>query len=194
MPPPAPKPNDSLLIYTTAILSGTDNQVWAKLAAITSSSTSGTKTTYTATVTPPLVTITGSTMTPVNIGYQPNNTGGSVDVSALLVRPTAFVVVNQTDLRYFDSYLTGASGSTASVNVSSNYVTFTTQLTIPGTTAPSDPSPTRFSVVTYEGHPFVGVVLHVRSRSYDTYLLNKQADSFATYMGIGSLISLKSNP
>ena len=190
VPPPAPKANDSLLIYTTAILSGTDNQVWAKLAAITGTSISGNRRTYTATVTPPLVTGT----IPVSISYQSNNQGGSVDVSAVLVRPTAFVVYNQTDLRFYDSYVTGASGSAASVNVNSNYVTFTDQLTLSGTVAPLDPSPTRFSVVTYQGRPFVGVVLHLRSKLYDTYLLNKQTDSFSTYMGVGSLISLKSSP
>jgi len=193
IPPPAPKPNDSLLIFTTAILSGTsifsgtDNQVCAKLAAITGTSTAGTRVTYTATVTPPLVAGT----IPVGISYQPNILGGSVDVSAVLIRPTAFVVVNQTDLRYYDSYVSGTNGG---VNVNSNYVTLTNQLTISGTAAPFDKTPTCFSVVTYENRPFVGVILHLRARNYDAYLSNKEANSFATYMGVESLISLKSNP
>ena len=195
VPPPPPRANDSLLIFTTAILSGTavlsgtDYLVSAKLAAVTGTSTAGTRITYTATVTPPLVTGTGKI--PVGIGYQPNISGSSVDVSAVLVRPTAFVVVNQTDLRYYDSYISGTSGG---VNVNANYVTLTNQLTLSGTAPLFDRSPTSFSVVTYEGRPFVGVVLHLRSRNYDACLANKQADSFATYMGVGSLISLKSNP
>ena len=196
VPPPAPKANDYLVIYTTALLSGTfatNNQAWAKLSAITGTSVSGNRATYTASLTPPIVTGTTPGNATASVSYQSNNQGGSVDVSAVLVRPTAFVVVNQTDLRFFDSYVSGAGGST-SVNVNSNFVTLTDLLTLPGTTAPLDQSPTRFSTVTYQGRPFVGVVLHLRAKMYDNFLLKKQSDSFSTYMGVGSLISLKSNP
>jgi len=198
--PPAPQDNDWLVAYTTALLTGTSNQVWIHLSGSPTTSSSGSKITYTMVVSGTLFTLSSTGNAPTSLPYQASTTGtgSSVDVSAMLLRATAFLVVNQTDLRYYDSYKVGnATGIAAnnSVNVSgTNYVTLTSQLTLSGTTAPYDNFPTCFSVVQFGGRPFVGVNLHVSANNYSTYLQGKGADFFCTYMGVGSLISLKSNP
>jgi prepilin-type N-terminal cleavage/methylation domain-containing protein len=200
LPSAAPLPNDILSIYTTAVLSGTSNQVTATIGSITGAATSGNLVTYTATLSTPIES--GTTTT--GISQQKDSQGNVVYPSAVLLRPTAFVLVYPTtsitsppltpQLRYIDSYVT-VSGSSGNVDVTKYTSVVTNEIEpVVSPTGQVDANPTGFAIVSDGSRPFVSLIIHTRSQNYDQFLLNKQSTDFATYMGVGSMISLRSVP
>lgn len=206
IPVPPPQPNDVLSIYTTAILSGTGIQYWATLGTVTGTSTSGNQVTYTVNLSSPLKSGTigaignsGTTVTGTLTQQVTNQQ--VVKPSAILLRPTALAIVYPTtsianppampELRYIDSYTLNGSN----VNVSQGYSVLTNE--IQPTVSPAgetDPNPSGFGIVQAGSQPFVSVILHIRSHNYDLSLANKQRQDFSTFMGVGSMIALKSQP
>ena len=175
--PPAPVANDILLINTTAVLSGTANQLRAPIQTVTGASTAGNKVTYT-------VTLTG-TIGGTGIPAQTNSVGQPIPISAFLVRPTAFLVVSSStsgpQLRYYDSYkLTGGK-----LDVTGSNSVLTYQID----TQTADAAP--FSLSSTTGKVFASMRLRIRSSRYDSVLNKKQRDGFATFMGLDSITALK---
>ena len=199
VPLPVPQPNDILSIYTTAVVTGTSNQVTATLGTISATVTSGTRVTYTVNLTSGL--LSGTTVT--SITQQKDSLQNVVSPSATLLRPTALVIVYPTtpitnppatpELRYIDSYVYVAGTKNVDVTKYTSVLTREIQPSVSGTTV-LDPNPSAFATVNFQSRPFVSVILHTRSQNYDQYLANKQRKDFSTFMGVGSMISLKSAP
>jgi len=213
IPPPLPQPNDIISIYTTAIVqTGSVSSDNTALVQVTGSATTS------LTPTPP----TGVSQYTVNIsgtflhadGMTPYPSTGSIAAmsglkatvpAAVLLRPTAFVIVNAStapQLRYIASYTT--SGTNANgwiVNVNGTgpgyYRVLTSNIQPFSDANPrtqfswSDPNPS----VSLNGQEFVSAVVHIRNQNYDAYLNygNRQRTDFSTFMGIGTMISLKSS-
>ena len=206
VPPPVPQPNDILSIFTTAALTGTSPQVNAPLGSILSSSTVGNLVTYTVALTGHMVT--GTANTPTNLPLQFDAQQNPITPSAQLLRPTAFVIVYPTtqalknnppatpQMRYIDSYVTGTSGN-IDVTKYTSLVTSEIQPATSGTGTGAvtlDPNPSEFAILQMNSRPFVSVIVHVRSQNYDNYLKYRGRTDFSTFMGLGSMISLKSVP
>ena len=187
--PTPPQANDILVINTTAIQGASGFQAWATVSgSSTLASTSGNRVKYLVPLLSPMKDSNGTTIT--SIAYQTDNLGtGVVSYSAVLLRPTAFIIVTNgtnRELRMFDGYATDSSGKV--ILTGTNYTTLTRAIN----TGTSNLS--QFGVATFGGRNFVGLTLRVRSTDYDNYLLNKQNDGFCTYMGFSSFHALKSKP
>ena len=131
------------------------------------------------------------------IRYQPQSSGTAITPSAMLLRPTALVVTGTSsspELRLIDDYV--LSGTTVDVN--QNYTVLTSEIQPAISASGTDSTPSGFGIVQMQSSnttgDFVGVVLHVRSQAFDRVLANKQRKDFSTYMGVGSLVPLKSKP
>ncbi|MEI8233655.1 MAG: hypothetical protein WCH57_03105 [Verrucomicrobiota bacterium] len=194
VPVPLPQPGDKLLIKTTALLSGSGYQVWATVSgSATLIGSSGTLQTYAIPLTPPLKDSAENGNTVSGIQYQTDNTGiNPVSWSTSLMRPTAFLISirnSKTEMGMLQPYI---STGTNTISTGSNYTTLTTEL---------DPTtPSCFSIVSLNSASFIGVTLSFNSSEFGNYFGtgtgagNKQYDGFATFMGLSSLIQLKSLP
>lgn len=187
--PPLPQPGDTLVINTTALLSGNGYQVWATVSGSASlSSSSGTKRTYNIPLTPPLKDKDGNTVS--GIGYvKPDTAGNPVNWSTSLLRPTALLLSTRKgkiEMGLLEPCV--ASGTSGAINTGTNYTTLTTEIDT------DTKRPSCFSIATLGSAQFVGLVLRIRSSEYDNYFANKQFDSAATYMGLSTFIELKSIP
>ena len=190
--PPPPQKYDILAINSTAIISGTGYQVWATVNSVTGTSTSGNLVTYTVSLSGTMTDKSEKVLsTGTAIQYQTDNNNKAITCYTLLLRPTAFLFyttvttsATTTELRLLDPCtMTGSN-----VNVSANYTTLTRAVDI--TTTPR----AQFAIVTLGGKTFVSSLLRIRYSDDDNYLANKQFDGFSTYMGLGTMIHLKSMP
>jgi len=196
--PPAPLPTDTLMIYTTAVTSGTSYQVWADLSGTATSTSSGTKVTYTQNISSIRNGVSGAA---TGISRQTDNNNNVITPSALLLRPTAFVIVsastNTPQLRYIDGYtVSGTNAYGDNIDVNSYTKVLTRDIEPTSVEIANNDTISSFGIVTMGYNSFVGVILHVRSGQYDAILnyKSKQRTDFCTFMGIGSMVSLKSNP
>ena len=210
IPPPLPSKGDIISIYTTAIMGApstltSDNtarvQVTGSTATLVSSvnstTTSGTLCTYSVAVSGTFVNTNNATLTSGYIAYRQGLQ--LTTPSAVLLRPTAYVIVNAattTQLRYIDSYT--LSGNNVNVNNYTRVMTYDIQPFSDANPRPSwsDQNPSGFAIIDLRSKIFVSVVLHIHAQSIDKFLnyAGRQRTDFCTFMGIGTMISLKGNP
>lgn len=178
--PPDPQKGDILLIYTTAIISGTSNAIPCQIASTPPLSTSGKRVSYTVSLTKQLGTAISTA------GIQQSQT----TIVASLLRPTAAVVVGPATnprLLYFECF----PNNTVDVS-SSNAVVLTDSIDVKTGSATGNPL-TPFYLSSVGPKIFVKMNLRIRAKEYDNYLANKQSDAFATFMGLTATAYPKCN-
>ncbi len=195
--PAIPQAGDLLLINTTALLGGADSinyQVWATVKnGIAYTEVSGTRTYKDLPLTPSLRPgIPDTTVSTTSIAYKyDNSTSSGATWTTYLLRPTAFLIsYNQktakTELGLLDPCVTTGG----IIDTTQNYTLLATLCSgrsplLDGLTPP-------FAVVSLSNNTFVTVNLQTKSDT-DAYLSDKQAaNGFSTYMGVRSMIHLKS--
>ncbi|HWL52944.1 MAG TPA: prepilin-type N-terminal cleavage/methylation domain-containing protein [Chthoniobacteraceae bacterium] len=179
--PPAPLPNDALVINTTVLMTGQTNQLRAVVKKVSVKKKSGTQTTYNITLTKEL---TGKST------VLPND--GTV-VTATLIRPTALVVRSNGDKRSLYVYESFPDTTPLPFD-SAESTQMTDQIASPeGEATPDKP----FSLAIYEGRPFLDVALRVHDSRHDRYLNSQRAgtaDDFSSFNRVQSRTPFKCDP
>ncbi len=200
-----PQPGDVLLIYTTAQMgnfSGSATQTyecWANVAGVNSTSSLGGGTTqYVIALTGTMRTAevegtNGAYFTGTAISYMYDySRGAAIMWSTYLLRPTAVFLSyrnSSTEL----GVLEPCSTTGTVVNTSTNYSTLA-RLCSGSSPLLTSGVPSPFAVVSLSNSKFVSVTLQATTDS-TAYLTGKQdANGFSTFMGIRSMIHLKSRP
>lgn len=196
LPLPTLQKYDILVINRTAIVSGTGFQVWATVGANVGTGTTLSAGTYTVTLTGTMTTDASGTtaLTGTAIQAATDSNGQAITFYTTLLRPTAFLfypTVNSsgttTELRMLDPCVMNGNN----VDVTKNVTTITRNV---DNTATATVLPSQFGIVSLASGTCVSAILHIRASDSDNYLANKQMNSFSTYMGLGTLIHLKSMP
>lgn len=191
--PPRPLENDVLVINTTILMSGRSSQIYAYVSSITGTRTETRKNAADKNVVGTRYTVSLKDTLTGNNSSIPS--GSTSTITAVLIRPTALLVVpnaGNRELRLYESF-----PNDNTLNINRNFRVLTDQIAWErNTTSAStdDAFSTPFFIRKVGERTFVNSNFRVRNTRYDRFLRHPERNEFSTFNGLSSRVPVKCNP